>query len=462
MIQQFINRRDELAFLEKKYSSKKPELIVLYGRRRIGKTELVLKFSEKKQFIYFLADKRPDKENLNELKEKIGEFFKDELFKKASFKDWVDLLSEFAKKANRRIILIIDEFPYLIEGNKAIPSLFQKAWDNHLSKKKIMLILLGSSISMMETEVLSYKSPLYGRRTGQWKVTPINVKYLRSFLPKYKTEDLIKVYSITDMIPLYLNKFQTEKPLTKNMIEQVFSKGSFLYEEAEFLLREELREPRNYFAILKSIAEGNHRIGLIVNNTGLEKSLVSKYIDTLCNIHILKKVKPVTESNFKARNTLYKFEDKYFEFWFKFVYPNKDYIEQGLGKELIRDIEKKFSQHVSIAFEDFCMKLIPSLSLPFKPSKIGKWWHKENEIDLIALNENTKEILFGECKWKEKTNASKVIKELIEKSEKVKWHDDERKEYYAVFAKSFKKKIKEYKGKRVFCFDLKDIEKTMK
>lgn len=455
MFQQFIDRDKELDFLNKIYREKKSSLIVIYGRRRVGKTELIKEFIKNKLHIYFLADMRGDYQNLKEMQHFMGDFLQDNLFKKADIRDWIELFYEFSKRIKNKIIIVIDEFPYLIMSNKAIPSIFQKIWDNNLSSKDVCLILLGSSIGMMETAVLGYKSPLYGRRTGQWRALPLKFKYLYKFLPNYSTEDLIRVFSITDGIPAYILTMNPKFSFSENLTENIFKSGSFLYQEAEFLLRQELREQANYFNILKAISMGKMKYGEIVNFTELDKSLVSKYLHTLILLHVIRKEFPVTQKK-ETRNARYIFEDNYYNFWFRFVYPNKTLIESGKIKELMGIVKTDINIYFSQVFEKLCRDFLFDKSLMVF-NKIGRWWHKDKEIDVVALNEKTKEILFAECKWKNRVNAEKTFAELREKSHHVDWNDDKRKQYYAIFAKSFKEKIKE---KNVYCFDLKDVEKA--
>lgn len=459
MVQLFIDRKEELNFLEKNYKNAS-SLIIVYGRKRIGKTKLVLEFAKNKPSIYFLADERGDFENLKELQKVMAEYLEDNLFKKADIKDWVELFEEFSKRARNKPVVIIDEFPYLVRSNKAIPSIFQKIWDTILSKRDVCLILLGSSISMMEDHTLSYNSPLYGRRSGQWKLLPLKFKHLRSFFPFYGVEDLIKVYSVTDGIPAYILRFDPELSFEENLKVHVFRQGEFLYSEAEFLLKQELREPANYFNILKAIASGKHKQGEIVNFTGLDKTLVSKYLQTLLRIHVIKKEFPVTVEK-ELRNAYYVFEDNYYNFWFRFVYPNKTLIESEVANRIFDTFKEDFGMYISTIFEKVCREMVYDL-LPFTFTKTGRWWHKEMEIDIVAISEKTREILFAECKWKDKINAQKVCSKLVEKAAGVSWNNNSREEYMAVFAKSFSKKIQEFEGKKVYCFDLKDFERQIR
>ncbi|MBU4300334.1 MAG: ATP-binding protein [Nanoarchaeota archaeon] len=460
MIQQFVDRDEELAFLSERFGSASAEFIILYGRRRVGKTEIIKQFIKNKKSIYFLADRRPEAENIRELQKNMAEFLKDSLFEKVKFENYVELFKEFAEKCrNQRIVLVIDEFSYLMEGNKAIDSIFQKIWDEHLRKTKVFLILCGSSISMMES-LMGYKNPLYGRRTGQWNVELLKFGDARKFLPKYDIENQIKAFSVLDGIPQYLLQFDDKKELIENLKEKVFNRGSFLYIEPEFLLREELREPRNYFSILKSISFGNTTFGEITNHTQLDKTLVSKYIDTLITLHLIEKIYPVTLRKEKTRDTRYKINDNFFDFWFKFIYAHKEDIEENKAEAIEKIMGAEFNTYVGRKFEAICAEFLLAQHrknlAPFKIEKIGNWWHKDNEIDIIALNESKKEILFCECKWHDKLDAKRILTKLKERVKFVDWERDVRKEHYAIFAKSFKEKFKE---PNVLLFDINDMEK---
>ncbi len=457
--QRFVNRRRELQFLEEAYGKNTAQLLLLYGRRRIGKTELVKQFAKNKPHLYFLADERGDIFNIQELKKIMAVYLNDPLFEKAAIQDWVELFHEFAQRMPRKTLIAIDEFPYLIKENKAIPSLFQKIWDLYLSKTDCMLILLGSSISVMETEVLGYHSPLYGRRTGQWKVEPLQFKELHAFFP-YSMEEQIACYAILDGIPLYLLQFNPEKDVIENMLTTVLRKGEFLYQEAEILLRQEVREPSHYFAILKAISFGMHSFGDIVHFSQLDKTIVSKYVENLQRIHIIEKEFPVTQHR-ETRNARYIFTDNYFHFWFHFVYPNKSLIEEDKQDILWKKIKEDFHLYVSTKFERLCRTSLYAVGekLHFVPEKAGRWWHKEKEIDVVALNEQNNAILFAECKWQEHVSAQKVLHELREKAAFVDWNNNKRTEYYVIFAKSFKEKSKE---SNVLLIDLIEMEKIMK
>jgi uncharacterized protein len=463
----FINREKELASLEGFYTSKGAQFIIIYGKRRVGKTELIKQFIKGKPHVYLLADHRPDHEQISEITRTLGEHFHQEYLR---LDNWVDLFKYLAEKAKDRFILVVDEFPHLVESNKAITSLFQKGWDEHLQQSRIFLILCGSSIGMMERETLAYRSPIYGRRTGQWLVTPMSPKNLCRFFPDLGPEQVVEFYSVLGGIPAYWPNFSSDRDVFDNIREAILTKGKVLYAEADFILHEELREPRNYFSVLRSLSFGNTRMNDIVNHTGLDKGLVSKYLSVLEDLHLITRKVPVTEKNeARSRNGIYLISDPFFKFWFRFIFPNKGLIEEGRSHEVIKEkIRPFFNDHVGPIFEDICREEILPLAyekvLGFIPEKVGKWWHKEDEIDIVALNDDSKDILLGECKWRKEKTRRSDIDHLIAKTSLIDWNNAARKEHFIFFSKSgYTDDCKDYCTEQgILAIDLKGVRITGK
>lgn len=461
MLQLFVNREEELRFLEKHYSEKSAELIVIYGRRRIGKTELSLQFSKNKPHLYFLADRRPESELIQDLKQRMSDFLKDESFAKLNIKDWTELFQEFWKwKKEGRIVIILDEFPMLIEANRAVPSIFQKTWDLNLKDKNTMLIILGSSVGMMETEVLGYKSPLYGRRTGQWKLDPLKLFHLRHFFPKYNYESLTNVYGCLGGVPAYLLKFDPNKTFWENCKEKILKKGEFLHEEAEFLLREELREPRNYSSILKAIAQGAKSYGEILNLTNMDKSMLSKYTSVLEDLGFIKRTYPINIKS-KPRKGLYTIADNYLRFWFKYVFPNKAELEIGNTNYVLNKIREDYNTYLGQTYEQIASEFLTETKrkklLPFSFTTSGRWWLKDKEIDIVAIDEEKQAATFFEVKWStlSKQDCEKTLKNLKAKSSSFRWNH--KKENFGIIAKKIAEK-EHLRDKGYFVFDLKDLK----
>lgn len=451
----FINRKEELKALEERWKSPKAEFMVLYGRRRVGKTELIEHFLKNKKGIRLLGRTETEKSNLERFSKDLSELFKEEHIKINPFQSWDAFFSLIASKAEKeRIAIAIDEFPYLIDASKPIPSVLQDWWDRKLKNSNIFLILCGSSISMMVGKVLSHKSPLYGRRTGQIKVEPMGFFSACEFFNKFTAKELVYAYSILGGTPGYLLEFDEKKSIRDNIKDSFLRKDKFLFQDAEFVLKEELKEPKFYFAILRAIAIGKTTIGDIMNETGLQKGIVGKYLSVLAELDLVKREIPVTEKQpHKSRKGIYILKDNFYRFWFNFVSPNIEEIEQNRQDMILSSkIMPELDHYTSYIFEKICAEWLWKLAL-FDYEKVGKWWDKEQEIDIVAVA--GKRILFAECKWQDNVDARKLLEELKVKAKLVEWHNNGREESYALFARSFKSKIEG-------CFDLKDLEKEVK
>ncbi len=471
----FVNRFNEMKILENSYLKKGSSLFILYGRRRVGKTELVNQFIRDRG-IYFLATPEGDKENINDFKNSISRFLNDDAFIGTTFTDWYSFFSILIsntsfqdKSKNSNIIIAIDEFPYLIESNKSIPSIFQKIYDTLIKNSNIMVILLGSSISIMENEVLSYKSPLYGRRSGQLQLKPLKFKYLNKFVD-YDIDDLCKTYFVFGGIPEYLKKLNSHIGFWENVLINILSKGAPLYEEADFLLRSEFRVPRNYMLILRSISYGNHTMGDICNYSGMDKSMISKYLDILISLGIVTSEKPFGASE-KFKRRLYWISDQYTKFWFRYVLPHKSEIESSHIEEVYNNIKNDFSTFAGEQFENLVKELILEgiMGRPF--SNVSRWWGKNinkekgkniEEIDIVAYSEIKDELLFAECKWTNKPVNVDLINELKTKSKILREQYPNKKYTYAIFSKSGFNNIMLDSSEDTNFIALSDIEKKLK
>jgi len=434
----FIDREREIRSLNNFWEGSIPQLIVIYGKRRVGKTELIKQFIKEKPHIYFLAQKISEQENLKMLGNLAGEYFDDNILKANGFNNWQMFFEYLKKHIQKRIVIVIDEFPYLAESNKGISSIFQTGWDEYLKETPIYLILCGSSISMMEREVLGYKAPLYGRRTGQILLKPFNFYEASEFFPGLSFEKRLSFFSIVGGNPSYLNKITPEDTLEENLKKHFLSPEAPLYSEVEFILHEELREPRNYFAILKAIAFNKTRVSEIVNETGFEKNFVIKYLSILEDLQIIQKEVPVTEKNpLKSRKGIYKLQDQFFKFWFKYVLPNKSKIEEGRIDLVLENILNDFNILVAENYEKVAQETVmKNEDKFFSIERMGRWWDRNEEIDIVALNEKENKILFGEAKWSNKPVGVNVYKNLRRKAKLVPWGSEDRVEYFCLFSKS--------------------------
>jgi len=434
----FINREKELYFLNSKWAEKSPNFVIIYGKRRVGKTELVKQFIKNKPAVYFLADKRTTKEQLKELGRLVGDSQGDDILVKRGFADWLEVFEYLKSKIIKPFVFVVDEFPYLVETDKAISSIFQKGWDEYLKETKVFFILLGSSMSIMESEALIYKAPLYGRRTGQILLPPLKFKEAKQFFPKMNFEDFLKIFSISGGIPAYLIQFNQNISLKENIRKNIFANTEFLHNEIEFILKEELREPKNYLSILRAISLGKRKFGEIVNEAGLEKNVMHKYLGTLERLRIIGKAVPVTEKNSeKSRKGLYRIEDNFFRFWFQYISPYKSDLELENFHQVERKMDESFVNLESLVYEDVCQQILWGLRdkiFPFE--RLGRWWDRNEEIDIVGLSQETNQIIFGECKWSNKPIGINIYEDLKKKAGLVEWGDSQREEHFILFSKS--------------------------
>ncbi|MEK7395145.1 MAG: ATP-binding protein, partial [Fibrobacterota bacterium] len=349
----FVDRQEELEFLEAEYRQPSFRFIPIYGRRRVGKTRLVQEFIKDKPAIYFLADTVSGQEQLKNLGKSVGEYFQDMVLFEGGFRDWEQFFRYIREKSTgKRLVLAIDEFPYLVSADRAISSIFQKGIDTHLKDTRLFLILLGSSIGMMEREVLFSKAPLYGRRTGSLKIEELKFRALRDFFPDADLKKRAAIYSTFGTIPAYLEQVRPHESILRNISELVLSRNTFLHNEVEFLLREEFREPRDYYVILRAIAQGKRKLAELINDTGFDKAHLSRYLDILRSLGFVEKEVPVTEkSPDKSRLGLCRVHDRFFAFWFKYVLPNRGRLEIGNVDSVLKQIEETLDQRVGDAYE---------------------------------------------------------------------------------------------------------------
>jgi AAA+ ATPase superfamily predicted ATPase len=440
----FVARKKELAHLNQSYEAKGFQFVVMYGRRRVGKTTLISEFIKDKPHIFFVAQEYDERMALQVISERIYAHF--DLHHLPDFENWNDVFAFIGDQSqHKRLILVLDEFPYLAGANKSIPSILQNAIDHNFKSSNLFLIICGSSLSFMERGVLSEKSPLYGRLTSQMEVAPFDYYDSSKFFPSYNMEDKIIAYGILGGIPQYLIQSPESQSLRNNIITAILTKSSALYEEPRNLLKEELRTPTIYNSIIEAVAKGSTKLNEIVTATKIPSDKCMKYIRSLLNLHIMERETPIGVAT--GKRSIYKLTDHFFKFWYAFVFENTELVEQGNG-DLLYDsiVEKALNEFVGQnVFEDVCRAYLRRINgaksgnivLPFLFSRLGRWWgtdtntRQEMEIDIVATHERS--VLFGECKWKNKKVDTSVLKELRGKAQNFKKY---REEFYILFSKS--------------------------
>ena len=455
-MKRFIDRIEEMQTLEQEYAKEGSSLVIVYGRRRVGKTTLISEFIKDKNTLFFLASEESEAQNRNAFKEKVAEFTDNTLLKDVQVSNWDMLFKVLVDtKYDSKPIIVIDEFQYIGKTNPAFPSVFQRIWEELLKNQSIMVILCGSLISMMVSQTLTYNSPLYGRRTAQICLKQIPFKYYREFFPNKTEQECIEMYSVTGGVPKYIESFAMEQDIYEAIDKHVLKKSSYLYDEPNFLLQQEVSEIGSYFSIIKTIAAGNSKLSAIAGVLEAKATSVSKYLKTLMDLDILEREVPVTEDNpDKCKRGLYKIKDNYLRFWFAFVYPNKSFIESGHSEIVMQKIKNSLIKNqTSYVYEDVCKEKMWELNAdgvwPFHFSKIGRYWDSKTEIDVMALDSEDNNMIVGECKYWNRPIGTSVLESLEEKTTHVSWNRDNRKDWYVLFSTGgFSDKLQELAKQR--------------
>ena len=419
----FIGREREVAALDRLYESNKFEFAVIYGRRRVGKTALINHFIDNKEAIYFMGVESNEKQNLENFSKSIIEYSSG-IEAETSFLSFQAALEYVFKLAEKkRLILAIDEYPYVARSSKSLASTLQLLIDKYKDTSKLMLILCGSSMSYMEDEVLAYKSPLYGRRTAQMKIFPFSFDEACRYLKNYSDEDKALAYGIVGRTPQYLLQMDDRLSIEDNIKNTYLNPISFLYEEPTNLLKQEVREPAIYMAIITAIAVGASRMSDISNKVGEDSNICANYLKSLINLGIVKKETPYGEKT--SRKSIYSIEDNMFRFWYRFVPNNNSVIMRGAADIVYRRIEPQLSEYMGAVFEEICKQYLWKLLLdgnsPVEFSELGRWWgndpieKKQTEIDIMG-EQDKQTALFGECKWTNEKVDLGVLETLIKRS----------------------------------------------
>ena len=435
----FIGREKELGNLNRLYASDKFEFAVIYGRRRVGKTAIINEFAKEKPSICFTGVETNEKQNLENFSKSILEYVTKKPANTSfdSFQTALEYVFELAEE--ERIVLVIDEYPYVARASKSLASTLQLLIDRYKDTSKLFLILCGSSMSYMEDQVLAYKAPLYGRRTAQFKVQPFEFREACRYFTQLSDEDKALAYGIVGGTPQYLLQLNDKLSIEDNIKNTYLNPVSSIYEEPQNLLKQEVREPAIYNAIIAAIATGYSKMSEISTKVGEDTSVCSNYIKNLISLGIVKKETPFGENS--ARKTIYSIEDHMFRFWYRFVPENTSIISRGATDLAYNRIQPYLSDYMGGIFEDICKQYLWSLLLTGKCAidftDIGRWWgtnpktRQQVEIDIMGTaDKNT--ALFGECKWTNEKIDLGVLEDLVEKSQLFHYAN----KHYYLFAKN--------------------------
>lgn len=434
----FIGRENELHTLDKLYHSDKFEFAVIYGRRRVGKTALISEFAKNKDTIFFTGVETNAKQNLDNFSRCIMEYNTgiavDSSF--ASFQSSLEYVFELAK--TKRIVLVIDEYPYVARASKSLASTLQLLIDKNKDNSKLFLILCGSSMSYMEDHVLAYKAPLYGRRTAQLKLGPFEFFEACRYFTKLSDEDKALAYGIVGGTPQYLMQLNDSLSIEENIKNTHLNASSSIFEEPNNLLKQEVREPAIYNAVITAIATGCSKMNEISNKIDEDTSVCATYIKNLITLGIVKKESPYGEKS--SRKTIYSIEDNMFRFWYRFVPENTSIISRGATDLAYSRIAPQLNAYMGGVFEEICKqylwKLLLSGKCPVNFSDLGRWWgtnpktRTQEEIDIMGTDKDS--ALFGECKWTNEKVDLGVLEKLVERSNLFSY----KKKHFYLFAKT--------------------------
>lgn len=431
-MEHFYCREEELRKLNVRYEDGDFECVIIYGRRRVGKTALINEFCKDKPTIFLSALLSTGQENLEALSKAIMAYERSEAVSVPVFRDYDTALDEITRLSrDERIVFVIDEYPYIAKAKPAISAMLQHLIDHKWSKSRLFLILCGSSMSFMENQVLGQESPLYGRRTAQFKIEPLNYRETAVFHPECTDTENALIYGITGGIPHYINKLNVKTDIDEALLTNLFDRSGYLYEEPANLLKQELREPAIYNAIIKAIAEGASHLNEIVTKIGETSGTCTNYIKTLIDLGIVKKDTPITEK--PGKKTIYLLADNFFRFWYRFVPANMNAIGSGrIRRTYDKSVKAYFSDFMGIIFEKMCQDYLVYYvdDLPINLNEIGQWWgtdpkkKKQIQIDIVGTPAEGREYIIGSCKYR---NEKIGLDEL-----------DLMREYAAVFGKGDK------------------------
>ena len=414
----FLGRVSELKLLEDAYRGRASAFIPIYGRRRVGKSELILHFLREHRGVYFLGKQAPGALQRVELLQVAAAALGEPLLAAAAFENWGDALTAIVDrwKGPGKLVIALDEFQWTVGASPELPSVVQGLWDrNWKNSNRVMLIVCGSYVGFMEREVLGRRSPLFGRRTAQIQLKPFGYREAALFHPKYSRTDQARAYFICGGVPWYLKRFDPQRSIETNIALEILDPHGPLASEPNFLLREELREVERYSAVLGAIAIGHSTAISIAAYAGLAERALSYYVEGLIALGYVRRRYPLSEQKQTARGVRFVLDDPLLRFWFRFVYPNASYIAQMGPLRAFRDrVRGDLDAYFGLAFGLLCREALPHLyqregiTAAFE---VGEYWAKDLQVDVVGLRDD-RWIDLGECKWGERVGANAIKREL--------------------------------------------------
>lgn len=424
-MEDFVGRRRELGVLERAYGRPESAFLPIYGRRRVGKSELILEFMRDRPGIYFLGKKAPAGLQIREFLAEASAALGQPLLAEVSATGWTEALDLVLESAERshlkgaKLVLALDEFQWTVEASPELPSILQAGWDRKWKRSgRLLLILCGSYVGFMEREVLGRKSPLFGRRTEQILLRPFGYREAAEFHPGYSTVDRAKTYFLCGGIPLYLRYFSDRVSVEANVAERILDEHAALYREPDFLLREELREVENYHGVLLAVALGDAEPRSMATRIGIPERSLHYYLHNLVELGYLRRGYPLRDGRRIKRHVRYEVDDPLLRFWFRFVFPRTSQLLRGGARQVLREhIRPALEGYFGLCFERLCREALPELYAREGVGaafEIGQYWDKHTQIDVVGLRDDGW-VDLGECKWGSVRSTRKVQDELEER-----------------------------------------------
>ncbi|MGH2588966.1 MAG: ATP-binding protein [Dehalococcoidia bacterium] len=402
----FFDRERELAALGAVWETAGAQLVTLWGRRRVGKSTLLARFAGDTRAVYLYGTRMAESDILAGLSFQAAETFDDAYLRVAPFPNWEAALNYVAARARReRLLLILDEFPYLCDVTRGLDTLVQRWWDTNQHTMQLALVLAGSAFSAMEG-LTGATGPLHGRRTAQLDVQPFDYFDAARFYPQLPPEDRVRAHACFGGIPAYLRYWSASSGLSEQIQRTVLAPGHFLFREGEEMLRTEFHQVTLYASILRAVSAGEARPSDIARAVGRRSAdEIFDHLRRLQELHLLRREVPVTEMHRpRTQRVLYRLADPYLRFWFRFVSPFQSFLQLGRGSEVWDDeIAPVLDEFVArTTWEEVCIqhlwRRLGAGVLPARFAQLGRWWDDADEVDLVGMWQDRATVV-GECKW---------------------------------------------------------------
>ncbi len=447
----FIGRQRELELLQQLWEAERPELLILYGRRRVGKTRLLTHWIETSQAraLYWVAEPTSAFDQLRAFSQALYNFANPRLPAPDNFSyaSWAQAFQQMASLAqSSRLAVVIDEFTYLLAAESGLAGILQNTWDHLFKKSNLFLVISGSHIGMMERQLISYQAPLYGRATGLLKLLPLPFAETRHFFPRYRADERVAVYAMLGGIPAYWERFDPKLSIDGNIRRQFLTSNALLQDEPRLLLQDFVAEAHNYVAILRAIAHGNRTPKEIAGYTGLDDKHIPAYLSRLIETGFVERRVSLTGAP-ASRAGRHFITDPYLRFYFRFLASRQAQLAMGVQDQALEEIKRHLLDFIGAhTWEELCREWVVRAStqkrgseigiLPFLPDQVGSAWNKQAQVDVFGINSMEKTLLLGECKWSPQVMGGPVLRELVEKTAALVPKQGQWSVYYLGFARS--------------------------